>query len=349
MLLIRLLKNSTILIIITIILYSFTTQDSYKFNTIKPLPPFPKKIHITNNEVKLGRYLFYDPILSKDSSISCATCHQQKFAFSENKKFSNDFMGEKLSRNTLPLFNLIWSNSFFWDGKSKTLEEQLNHPIKNEMGSSWDEIIRKLNYSSFYKKLFQQTYNSKKIDITKVINALSQFERTLISNNSKYDKVLRGEEKFTKDEYQGFVLINDQSMADCLHCHPTDGATLATTGRFSNNGLDNFLNTSEYRDLGRGGVTNQDKDIGLFKIPSLRNIALTSPYMHDGRFKTLEEVLDFYSEGVNNSINVDSKMTKSHIGGVKLNEIEKKQILAFLKTLTDSSFIKNEKYSNPFN
>jgi cytochrome c peroxidase len=186
------------------------------------------------------------------------------------------------------------------------------------------------------------------IDSVLISKAIAQFERTLISNNSRYDKALRGESYFNEDEFAGFTLVNDQSKASCLQCHTTDSDALGTNGAFSNNGLDGFNTTSEYTDQGLGDITNRTEDIGQFKIPTLRNIAVTGPYMHDGRFKTLKEVIDFYSEGLHLSPNVDSRLIHAHKGGANLTENEKHQIIAFLNSLTDSIFITNPEFGNPF-
>jgi cytochrome c peroxidase len=172
--------------------------------------------------------------------------------------------------------------------------------------------------------------------------------RTLISNQSKYDEVITNKNKFTKTELEGFVLVNDQTKGDCLHCHTTDGNALGTTIGFSNNGLDSMPNPINFADKGLGAISKNLRDNGKFKIPSLRNIALTNPYMHDGRFKTLEEVLDFYSEGLKQSATLDPKMEFVHQGGAHLTGEEKHSIIAFLKTLTDTVFIHNTEYSNPF-
>lgn len=305
---------------------------------------------VTQEGVELGRYLFYDPILSSDYSVSCATCHEQSFAFADNDQFSFGIDGQLTARNSMPLFNLAWNEAFFWDGRAKTIEEQVFFPVRDhkEMNLSWTEAEKRIRKSRFYRKKFKEAFGSSTIDSVLIAKAIAQFERSLISSNSKYDQALRGEAYLSKDEYDGFVLMNDQSMANCLHCHPTDANALATTGKFSNNGLQNATSPSDYSDKGRFDHTRQDKDVGLFKIPSLRNVAVTAPYMHDGRFKTLEEVLDFYSEGVNKSYNVDPKMTTAHVGGVQLTAEEKRKIICFLNALTDSTFLTNPQYANPW-
>ncbi|MFK8008081.1 MAG: cytochrome-c peroxidase [Saprospiraceae bacterium] len=316
---------------------------------------FPKMIP-TNNPptiegVELGRYLFYDPILSKDSTFSCASCHKQAYAFSDAPQtFSTGINGNLGKRNTMPLFNLQWYANFFWDGKANTLEEQVLHPVRShdEMDLNWEQATYRINNSNFYTPKFQAAFGNQKIDSITISKAIAQFERTLISHNSKYDQVIRGEAYFTPQEYEGFNLINDQTKGNCLHCHTTDANALGTTAGFSNNGLDNFTTPSEFIDKGKGNISNQLSDIGRFKIPSLRNVGITFPYMHDGRFKTLEEVLDFYTHGINYSYNIDPKMENSYQVGLNLTALEKENIVLFLHTLTDSVFLTNPNFSNPF-
>ena len=344
-------------VIFCILLFSFKSDEKLKPYNFKKLGigftkmPINEKNRVTEKGVNLGRHLFYDPILSLDSTISCASCHKQEFAFSDGaKKFSTGINNQQQTRNTLPLFNLAWYPKLFWDGRAKSIEKQVAEPILNnkEMGMNWSLLISRLENSKFYKTKFEEAFGNQKIDSSLIVKAIAQFERTLISDNSKYDKVLRGEAKFTKDEYDGFVIANDQSMGDCLHCHPTDANAMGTTFDFSNNGIDNFNNVNQFKDAGLAITTGLDIDFGKFKIPSLRNVALTAPYMHDGRFKTLEQVINFYSDSVNTPINLDSKMQYAHRGGVRLTNAEKQKVFAFLNTLTDSIFIKNEQFSNPY-
>lgn len=351
----RYLRISYVLLII-IFAASFkkkTAPVPYKFPELVFFPKMPvSEINsVTVEGVELGRYLFYDPILSKNNNFSCASCHKQEAAFSDAPNaFSKGVNGDLLSRNTMPLFNLAWYPALFWDGKAASIEAQVFHPVRgnNEMNLEWEVAVERISSSNFYKYKFQQAFPNKLIDSTLITMAIAQFERTLLSYSSKYDKVLAGKAFFTKDEYDGFVLMNDMTKGDCLHCHTTDGDALTTTSTFSNNGLDTISIAKNYTDIGRGGITRIINDYGKFKIPSLRNIALTAPYMHDGRFKTLAAVLDFYSEGVNQCANIDSKMEFVHQKGAHLSKEEKHKIIAFLYTLTDSSFITDTRFSNPF-
>jgi len=305
---------------------------------------------VTKEGALLGRYLFYDPALSADNTFSCSSCHTQKAAFSDApKQFSKGINGVLQTRNTLPLFNLAWYTGFFWDGRAATIESQVFHPLSgmNEMRISWTLAINRLRKSGHYKQLFIDAFGSNEIDSLRIVNAIAQFERTLISANSKYDKALRGEAFFTEDELEGFGLVNDMTKGDCLHCHSSDADALGTTGSFSNNGLDTNI-VSEKADRGLAVFTNKKEDLGKFKIPSFRNLLFTAPYMHDGRFQTLEEVIDFYSEGIHNAANVDPRMSTVSRGGARLTKEEKRQIISFLKTMSDSSFITEPAFSNPF-
>jgi len=325
----------------------------YVFQDLKFFPKMPQSSEnpVTIEGADLGRHLFYDPILSKNNNMSCATCHKQEKAFSDAPNaFTKGNNGVLTNRNTMPLFNLAWYPSFFWDGKASSIEEQVFHPVRdpNEMNLTWKDATNGIKGSKFYKQKFKLAFPNQEIDSVLISKAIGQFLRTLISNNSKFDRVLAGNDYLDKDEYAGLVLMNDMTKGDCLHCHTTDADALGTIGQFSNNGLDNIKDPKMYKDKGLGGHTNNEKDNGKFKIPSLRNIAVTAPYMHDGRFATLEEVLDFYSEGVQTSVNIDSKMGFAHQSGVRLTKEEKKQIIAFLMTLTDSTFISNPDFSNPF-
>lgn len=350
-------RKVAILVLIVCVIMGFRKDEVNKPYVFPELSLFTQMPHAADNPVTvagvdLGRHLFYDPILSRDSNLACASCHRQEAAFSDGPvRFSKGFNSAQMSRNTMPLFNLAWYPSLFWDGRGGVIEEQVFHPVRtqNEMNLQWDVAVQRISNSRFYKTKFRQAFGNKKIDSVLIAKAIAQFERTLISYNSRYDSVLRKEAFFTRAELKGFELATDMSMADCLHCHTVDSDPMGTTFGFSNNGLDDVKNAADYADKGVGGITGRVEDNGKFRIPSLRNIALTAPYMHDGRFKTLKEVLDFYSEGVHTSANVDAKMTAAHGGGVQLTEDEKYFIISFLSTLTDSVFIKEPAFSNPFN
>lgn len=349
------MKKILILLLITIGCISFDylnklTPFQFNKNDFFPPMPLPNNYLISEEGAKLGRYLFYDSILSDDYTKSCASCHKLEYAFTDHLKLAEGINGKSLSRNTLPLFNLAWYKGYFWDGRASSIEDLVFHPVRDslELNLSWQTATNRINKSNFYKKQFKNVYAIDIIDSNLVARAIGEFLRTLISQNSKYDQVLAGQNYFTDQEFDGFVLVNDMSKGDCLHCHPVDGDALTTTGLFSNNGLDSVFDSKKYKDLGLGKTKGNEKLNGHFKIPSLRNLLFTAPYMHDGRFKTLEEVIDFYSNGVHNSANVDIRMLSARRGGAKFSDEEKKKVIAFLKTLTDSSFINNSFLKNPF-
>lgn len=306
---------------------------------------------VTVEGVDLGRHLFYDPILSADSNMACASCHKQSAAFSDGQNaFSKGSGGSLMTRNTLPLFNLAWYPSLFWDGKAGSIEEQVFHPVRthNEMNLQWQDAAERLRRSAFYRKKFESAFGNAAIDSIQISKAIAQFERTLLSYRSKYDSVLLGKAFFTKEEFEGYDLMNDMTKGDCMHCHNTDADPLGTILDYSNNGLDEVNDPEDYKDKGRGAITGKASDNGKFKIPSLRNLGFTAPYMHDGRFKTLEEVMDFYSEGVKAGVNTDSKMGFAHRGGVHLSKDDKRKIILFLNTMNDSDFTKDPAFANPF-
>ncbi len=341
---------------IFIISFSFMRKGDttpYQFPELERFPKMPVNLEnpVTIEGTSLGRYLFYDPILSRDSTFSCASCHKQANAFSDSpNRFSKGLKGNLMTRNTPPLFNLAWYPGLFWDGRAANAEAQVFIPVRThtEMDLHWNVAEKRLNANNFYVNKFKAAFGDQKIDSVLISKALSQFLRTLLSYRSKYDKIVDGKGSFSKFEYEGFVLMNDQIKGNCLHCHTTDADGLGTTLTYSNNGLDSVYNPTNYIDKGRGVVTGKLSDYGTFKIPSLRNIAVTAPYMHDGRFQTLEQVLDFYSSGLHNSANVDSKLAFVNRGGIRLTGLEKQKIIAFLNTLTDSDFISDPEFSNPF-
>lgn len=296
---------------------------------------------LTEEGVALGRYLFYDPILSVDSSISCSSCHDPRFAFSDSLRFSTGVDQLAGQRNSMPIINAAWMDRLFWDGRAANLEEQALRPVEDilEMHTSWKEVVGKLQQSSFYVPRFAAVFGARPIRQEMVVMAIAQFERTLISDNSKYDQVLRREASFTEKERLGMELFFTEK-ADCFHCH---GNIFFTDMAFHDIGLDR-----EPEDSGLGGFVGRKRDRGKFKTPTLRNLAFTGPYMHDGRFATLEAVVDFYSEGLQPSANIDPLMKHADRGGVHLNEEEKSALVAFLFTLTDSSFVAQEAFGNPF-
>lgn len=300
---------------------------------------------LTKEGVALGRRLFYDPILSDDGSQSCASCHQQKNAFVDaNKKFSIGIDGSVGKRNSMPIFNLAFQNNFFWDGRITTLEEQALLPIEDplEMKSSVPVAISKLQKHPEYPKLFKDAFGSDVITPTNLAKAISQFERIIVSGDSKYDRVQKGLDVFTDLEQEGKLIYEDPSHStggDCFHCHSM-GSTF-TDFDFRNNGMD-----LTFPDFGRFAVTGLEKDKGKFRTPTLRNIAVTGPYMHDGRFTTLDQVLQHYNLHVEQaSPNLDLNLINVTPG--RLPKAKREALIAFLNTLTDSTLLTNPAYAKP--
>lgn len=295
---------------------------------------------LTEEGIALGRRLFYDKRLSADNTLSCGSCHQQRFAFADNRAFSLGVHDSLGIMNTMPLFNLGWARSFFWDGRAPTLREQVTEPLINrlEMAGTWGDVLDKLQQDKDYPGLFRQVFGSDKINSTMVSKAITQFELTLVSFNTRFDKYyFDGQaDALTPQEERGLDIFF--GFGNCNHCHSD---VLLTDNYFRNNGLD--LNPQP----GLYNTTGKESDRGRVKVPSLRNIALTAPYMHDGRFRSLEEVLDFYSSGIHQkSPNVDEHIVP--LGkGLFLTTAQKADLVAFLHTLTDSSFIRNPAYADP--
>jgi cytochrome c peroxidase len=297
----------------------------------------PKNNPLTIEGVALGKKLFNEPLLSGNNTQSCASCHMSKFAFTDDQRFSKGINGSLGTRNSMPLINLLWAPKLFWDGRASTLEEQALEPVTNpiEMHETWPNAVDKLQVHPEYPELFKKAFGTTTITRELVTKAIAQFERTLISANSKYDKWLRNEVDLTPEELRGYDLFFTEK-ADCFHCH---GNILFTDNLFHNNGLDAFPS-----DKGLGGVTGKSGDNGRFKTPTLRNLVFTAPYMHNGRFNTLEDVVEFYSSGIKFSATIDPLMKNVNMGGVQLTTEEKQDLVAFLKTLTDSSFVNNPQF-----
>lgn len=309
-------------------------------------PVIPANNPLTQEGVALGKKLFFEKLLSGDNSQSCASCHNPQNAFSDTNQFSNGIDGKKGIRNAMPLFNLAWNfdELFNWDGSEFSLENQAFEPIRNpiEMHATWKNVAQKLQNHPEYPTLFKLAFGSSTIDSVLITKAIAQFERTLISGNSKFDRFLRGETSLTPEEENGFNVFMDEAKGDCFHCHGSNNNPLWTDNLFHNNGLD-----TNFTDLGLGAKTGDPKDNGKFKSPSIRNLAFTAPYMHDGRFATLEEVINHYSEGLRFSSTIDPLMKKVSQGGVQLSTKDKADLKAFLLALSDVEFINNPNFKNP--
>lgn len=316
------------------------------FQQLLPDPMIPSNNPQSVEGVALGRKLFYDNILSADGTQACASCHDPQFAFTDIRRFSIGIDGIEGTRNSMPIFNVAWNfdGNFFWDGRANSVEDQAFGPVINpiEMHNTWPNAVSSLQNSSVYPNLFLAAFGTSTIDSTMVTKALAQFERTLISGNSKFDKHLLGEATLTASELNGLDVFMDESRGDCFHCHGNPNNPLWTDNAFHNNGLD-----ATFADLGLGEFTGDPRDFGLFKSPSLRNLAYTAPYMHDGRFANLDEVINHYSEGLVYSETIDPLMKTIAEGGVHLSEADKADLKAFLLSLSDPSFISNPDFQDP--
>lgn len=304
-------------------------------------PRIPINNKLTVEGVTLGKRLFFDNILSVDGTKACASCHLPQNAFSDPNQFSQGVTTTLGTRNSMPLFNLAWNfdDKYFWDGHALGLENQALEPVidTNELGNdSWEPVEAKLNNHEQYPKLFEQAFGTSVITKLLVAKAIAQFERTLISGNSKFDKFSNGEISLTPQEQNGLNIFMSEDKGDCFHCHGNPNNPLWTDNQFHNNGLD-----ATFSDLGLGLISGNPNDNGKFRSPSLRNLAYTAPYMHDGRFATLEQVIEHYSSGLQNSNTIDPLMKKVNQGGVQLTTEDKADLKAFLLTLSDPTFINN--------
>jgi len=323
-----------------------TTAVLLSFKTIKmqfAIPQgWPKPVYdfgknpLSYNKVELGRMLFYDPVLSRDSSTSCASCHSQYNAFTHVDHDLSHGINDRIGkRNSPALMNLAWSSSFMWDGAVNHLDVQSLAPITNplEMDESLPNVIRKLQSNKRYPAMFYKAYGDSIITGQRLLQALSQFMLTLVSNNAKYDSVMRKQAVFTENEDKGYTLYKQH----CASCH---AEPLFANYSFENNGLyvDKTLN-----DSGRMAITKQPTDSLKFKVPTLRNLKYTYPYMHDGRFKHLGQVLNHYAMGIQHAPTLAPQLRK----GVFMNSEEKFYLISFLATLNDKSFVSNPAFGYP--
>lgn len=316
------------------------------FPAVSDMPDNP----LTKEGIELGRLLFYDKRLSGLNQLSCASCHKQELAFSDGLALSNiGASGIRLPRSAPALINMAWAtNGLFWDGGSTNLESQALAPLTNpdEMHQELFELVNELRTIPDYAERFRFVFKDDEIKTGNIMKALAQFQRTLISANARYDKYTRHENGGTLNdtELKGLHLVQEH----CSGCHKGE---LFTDNDYHNNGIDNdFSDESNERiHQGRSRITYNPDDLGKFKTPTLRNSMLTAPYMHDGRFADIAQVLDHYSSGVKSSPTLDPLLVKNNgQPGIALTAADKQAIIAFLKTLTDSSFVKNPQLSNPF-
>lgn len=343
-------KWLTILVIFFCIIAAsyFTSSCNKQSETFRPtsfqqtIPAgFPNPVYtfqdnpLTEERFQLGRKLFYDGRLSLDGNFPCASCHQQVAIFGtfEHDR-SHGYGGSHTLRNAPPLFNLAWQKELHWDGAYKTLVQEGAQPITthNEMAENFLEIISRLRKDAQYKQMFFAAFGNEAITGDRILRALAQFTGTIISANSKYDRYINGQATFTTSEQNGYQLY----QTNCASCHP---APMFTDYAYHNIGLavDPFLN-----DYGRMSITGKKEDSLKFKTPSLRNVVMTSNYMHDGRFNTLFQVLNHYISEIQNSATLDPLL----VNKIPLTTAERNDIVAFLRTLSDSSLLTNPRFSN---
>jgi len=331
------------------------------------IPPFfppmdiPEDNPLTVEGIELGRLLFWEKQLSADGSMSCGSCHLPESSFSDPNPYSTGITGATGIRNAMAIINIGWAPSFFWDGRALTLEEQILEPVEHpdEMALEWTQAVARLQATESaaqsdvnYPDRFEVAFGDRNITAEGVTKAIAQFLRTMVSADSKFDQWRRGETVLTDDEFAGYEIFlreggdpettpGGQFGGDCFHCHSEAGLQFSDY-LFRNNGLDSTFTA----DAGHAIVSGNPLDSGRFKTPTLRNIALTGPYMHDGRFQSLEEVIDHYNSGGVPSATIDPFM-KYTTGGLALSPVQKSQLIAFLHTLTDTSFVQNPHFQDP--
>lgn len=304
-----------------------STHNPTPYNLVIPSGFPAMAIHpdnpLTVEGVELGRMLYYDSLLHSTQEFACASCHLQSNSFTEP------------TANCLPHLNLGWNDAFLWNGKIEGWVEDI---MIFEVEDFFVTDISKFNAHSTYPALFKSAFGTENITSKEAAYALAQFFRTLISSNSKWDKYLKGEVSLSQAEAKGYEIFFSEK-GDCFHCH---GTILFSDNAFHNNGLDSLPES------GREEISGDMNDYGKFKTPTLRNIEFTAPYMHDGRYNTLEEVIEFYSSEVAFSSTIDPLMKKVHEGGLQLTQQEQSELVAFLKTLSDTSYLNNPTLASPF-
>ena len=316
-----------------------------------PVLEVPEDNPGTVDGVMLGRKLFFDPVLSRDSTMSCSSCHLQSGSFTDNLPVSPGVDGINGRRSAMSLLDIGFNQrGLFWDGRVQSLEEQALLPVEDpiEMHAMWPEVIEKLRNHPHYPADFRKAFgieDRSEIDRRLAAKAIAQYERAIVSSGeSRFDKFMRGEIFLTDSEYNGFDMFFDVSPdlpdAECAHCH---AAPLFTNNDYRNNGLDDPGSLDDFIDKGRGEVTGDRFDNGKFRIPTLRNAVFSAPYMHDGRFNTLEEVIDHYNSGGSRIDNTDPL-----IRPLGLTPSEKQDLLNFLHTLTDTVVLNDPMLANPF-
>jgi cytochrome c peroxidase len=309
----------------------------------------PRANPVTDHGATLGRVLFYDTRLSANNTVACASCHQQKHAFVDPNRFSKGFEGRLTDRHAMNLVNLRYHprGRFFWDERAGSLEEQVLMPIQSkiEMGNDLNRVVETLAADAHYPELFRKAFGEAKVTREGTARALAQFLRSMVSYRSKYDEGL-AKVSSVRDDFPNFTAQENRGktlfLQRCANCHMPGGQSAHfVMNRPRNNGLDaDFRNT----DGGVGDITLNGSQLGLFKAPSLRNVEFTGPYMHDGRFATLEAVIDHYSRGIKQHPNLGGQLRR----GLNFNAGQRTALVAFLKTLTDRNFLTDPKFTDPF-
>ena len=326
--------------------------ESYTFDLPAHFPKMeiPTNNPMTNQGILLGRHLFYDPILSADSTMSCASCHLPELNFTDGKAFSKGIDGLNGTRSSMSLINIGFVQAgLFWDGRAKTLEDQALFPVEDpiELHNTWPNVINILKRHVVYPKMFREAFGiNDRSEITKELaaKAIAQFERTLVSKDSKFDRIQAGKESYSDLELLGYGLFFDDDPdlpdTECGHCH---NIPMTSSDDFFNNGLSEAATLDDFKDLGRGKITGSKSDNGKFRAPTLRNIKYSAPYMHDGRFTTIDDVIAHYKSGAKSSPTKDPLLHKLDIEDHHIQALK-----AFIDTFTDTLFYKNPEYKNPF-
>ena len=343
------MKQKIFIIIILISIFAACKKDpeipvlsNSNSESYEPVVPdgWPAPVYdFTGNTVtkaifQLGRHLFYDPILSEDTTVSCGSCHQQNFAFTHGPghAISHGVHNQLGTRNSPAIFNITWHPKIMWDGSVSNLENQPLGPIQNpiEMNLPIGDALNRVAASPKYKQLFKDAYGDTVVTSQRFLKSFAQFMGLMVSYNSKYDKVKAGNESFTASESSGYGIYKNK----CSSCH---SEPLFSTYGFKNNGLP----VNGYQDSGRYKITLDPLDMFCFKVPSLRNLGFSAPYMHDGRFSSLTQVLNHYAGGISNTPNLDPQLS----GGIPLTTQERNDLLSFLATLDDHTFITDPRFT----
>lgn len=345
--------------------HSATDADSLYVGRPYVQPVIPNVIHfyrpivspsnnpMTYEGIQLGRMLFYDSTLSLTRKVSCGHCHKQQYAFGDNTPLSQNVLGSTV-RNTPTLANMGMNPMFFWDGRQASLEDCVNDALNHEMHPDFVADINYLSNVPVYTYLFKKAFGRPgNITEKKIVLAMSQFIRTMVSVNAPIDQYYRGELQIHGADSAGLAAFFDNNLGDCFHCH-FDAIFLTFAiqdprAMFANNAIDSVTSVFQFKDKGRGAIDGDTMDYGKFKVPTLRNVAASAPYMHDGRYATLDQVIGHYSDSLKPSPNVNPLgMTHIAQGGLHLNAQQKANLLAFLNMMTDTAFLHNPALSNPF-